>query len=277
LGGREEVTPVPSEHELEGDAGFADSSDSFSIEPQVMSSRPLSIGPGVYTLAREALLLSMTNPTSGWIHPPWKMFLTGSTRTSTAATRVRTKASWRADMADFVLELMRRRVVEGLVYLVQRKRGYVAGCIDWDDAKMPKRQPKALLLTGKLGDGVDETLETVKAVDVEAESLNDEDGSRSLLANDEPPLFATLMVGKDKPHMVPVHNLQILLGSKHLEDLRKKCHIFNKEVLIIRDKRVAVDVLMKLWKLQGYLAFPEIATVGDSGIERSPRGRQIPS
>ena len=33
--------------------------------------------------------------------------------------------------------------------------------------------------------------------------------------------------------------------------------MYEKEVLIVKNKRVTVDIQMKLWKLQGYLVFPE--------------------
>ena len=39
---------------------------------------------------------------------------------------------WRRDMDTFVLDLMRRRIVEGLKYLCGRKKGYLQGCSDWD-------------------------------------------------------------------------------------------------------------------------------------------------
>jgi hypothetical protein len=229
------------------------------ITPKTQESTPLSLGPGAYTLSRQALLTAMKSPKSGWHMAPWKDFTTGGTRNSAIARKVRDHASWRTDMDDFVLELMRRRVVEGLVYLVQRKRGYVAGCVDWVDAKWSGRQQGVILWTGKNGCEEGELPGPDPAVDGKAKVALDEDGSPSSYpGHDDPPGFAALTIGKKTPHMVPVHNLQVLLGLGHLEKLKEQCSIFRRELLIVRDKNLTVDLQMKLWKLQGYLAFPEV-------------------
>lgn len=220
---------------------------------------PPSLGPGVYTLSRQALLTAMKNTHSGWAMPPWKNFATGSTKSSAIARKVRDHAFWRTDMETFVLELMRRRIVEGLVYLARRKRGFVASRVDWEDAKMAGRQQGVILWTGKL---VCE--EGNKEVSAEADgngkatALDEERSGEQTSQSNAPPGFATLTVGKDKPHLVPVHNLPMLLGPDYLTQLRMKCPIFEKEILTVRDKRTTVDIQMKLWKLQGYLSFPEI-------------------
>jgi hypothetical protein len=182
-------------------------------------------------------------------------------------------------MDSFILELMRRRIVEGLVYLVRRKRGYVSGCVDWDDAKIAGRQQAMILWTGKLKGFEDEVkhgveqqsivvedkqqssaLEDQQQPDVvETEQQPSESGSPEQdQQSDEPPAFATLTLGKDKPHMVPVHNLPMLLGLQHLAELRRKCPIFDKKILIVRHKRTTIDIQMKLWRLQGYLGVPYV-------------------
>ena len=253
-----------------------DTAEHPTIEPETtpsseaLPSRTLSLGPGVYTLSRQALLIAMKRPKSGWNMPPWKLFTTGSKLNSAVARKVINHTSWRTDMEDFVLELMRRRVVEGLVYLVQRKRGYVAGCVDWEDAKMTGRQQAVILWTGCRTAGVErQVLSGTDAADESAQMVFSEDGSTEHYPDkDDPPGFATLTIGKDKPHMVPVHNLLMLLGPKHLEDLRRKCPIFEKEVLLVRNKKITVDVQLKLWKLQGYVAFPEVKVAKPQRVGR---------
>ena len=94
--------------------------------------------------------------------------------------------------------------------------------------------------------------------------------------HDRPLGFATLTMGKDRPHMVPVHNLPMLLGPEHLAELRKKCSIFEKELLIVKNKKTTVNIQMKLWSLQGYLGFPEHEH-DKSFYERWKSGRELSS
>ena len=211
------------------------------------------LGPGTYLLSRQALISAMQNVGSGWGLQSQKNFLSGSIMRSPIAKKVRERASWRTDMDIFILELMRRRVVEGLVYLVWRKRGFVAGCVDWEDTKKASRQQGAILWTGKTSGGEEANSEGDVKEKLEAASFRfgEQQG------HDRPLGFATLTMGKDRPHMVPVHNLPMLLGPEHLAELRKKCSIFEKELLIVKNKRTTVDIQMKLWSLQGYLGFPE--------------------
>jgi hypothetical protein len=153
-------------------------------------------------------------------------------RQSKHASKILSPAKWRSDMHIFVLNLMRRRLVQNLVSLTKLKRGYVVGCTGWEDA-LVKPQVGAFLWTGGSGD-------------VEMES---------------PPEFATLDVTAGQPKenktkKVPVHNLRRLLGKEMLAELRKKLPsgIFEREVVVLKHKQQAVNTEMQLWKLQGYLA-----------------------
>ena len=218
--------------------------------------RSTSLGPGAYTLSRKALIASMQHSKSGWRYPPYKTFLTGSLIFSVMATKVRDKSFWRMDMDDFVLDLMRRRVVEALVYLIRKNRGYISGCVGWEDACMAKRQQAAILWTGgevgaMVGEGFSE--EGKELVD---DSPHAPQGMRL----DGPPEFATLTIGGDRPRMRPVYNLRKLLGLEHLAELRRISPLFDRELLTVRNKRNTLDIQMKLWRLQGYLSFsfPEI-------------------
>lgn len=114
--------------------------------------------------------------------------------------------------------------MEELTYVLQRRKGYVTGCKSWEDA-LAKPQIGAYLWTG---------IEDDKS----------------------PPEFATLDLGVTKKQKVPTHNLKFLLGREKLEGLRKKFGngIFENNMLALRHRRRTVDLQMKLWKLQGYLA-----------------------
>ncbi|KAH8768591.1 hypothetical protein BGZ57DRAFT_766090 [Hyaloscypha finlandica] len=143
-------------------------------------------------------------------------------------------ARWRSDMHEFVLNLMRRRILEDLVRVTNSKRGYVVGCSGWEDA-LAKPQVGAFLWTG--GDGeLDE-------------------------GQNIPPEFATLDVPagrkeESRTRKVPVHNLRRFLGKDKLAELREKLPsgIFEREVVVLRRKQYVVDLEMQLWKMQGYLA-----------------------
>jgi len=180
-----------------------------------------TIGPKVYTLARKELLRQMKTGS------PHKRFPSERLRKYKESNEVIGKAQWRQDMDDFILELMRRRVVESLVHLGGLKRGYLVGCDSWEDA-MAKPQVGVLLWTGGIGE------QNV----------------------DEPPEFATLFKTKERQRKVPVHNLQRLLGQKKLEELKSKFSngLFGRELLAVKHKNATIALQLKLWKLQGYLA-----------------------
>jgi len=151
-----------------------------------------------------------------------------------ALMKIYEQSGWRQDMADSVLELMRRRMVEALTHVVKMKGIYLVGCHSWDDA-LAKKQFGAYLWTG---------------------------GKDLVEGNASPSEFATLDItrkatdGAPKTQKIPVHNLRTLLGDEKLNKLRATfpSGIFEREVIAIKRKRMTVDLQMRLWKLQGYLA-----------------------
>jgi hypothetical protein len=156
-------------------------------------------------------------------------FIQDRYRQARAAFKVVITAGWRNDMDELVLDLMRRRTFEDLVHVTELKRGYVVGCKGWEDG-MAKPQVGAFLWTGGNGD----------------------------IEMDFPPEFATLDINTkvDKTRKVPVHNLRTLLGKGKLAELREKfpTGIFENEVVVLKHKKTTVNLEMRLWKLQGYLA-----------------------
>ena len=210
-------------------------------------------------------------------------------------------------MDTFVLDLMRRRIVEGLKYLCRRKTGYLQGCSDWEYAKGCKQMGAFLWLGPKGG-------EKVVASDEAGEPANDQGGEMAIqeeeraagegvgttagqeeetavqedvtavaqedvtavAQEDETPVgevmetthknsssvapgeFATLDMDKEMKSKVPVYNLQLLLGDSYVNDLRRHIpptfRIFKHEVVALKHRRTTIDVQLRLWKLQGYLA-----------------------
>jgi len=131
---------------------------------------------------------------------------------------------------------MRRRIVERLNYLLGRDKGYLVKYESIQEAKANK-QAGAILWLG--------TIRT-----------EDEQGS-------EPGEFATLDLERRTRSKLIVHNLPMLLGEAYIDDLRKSSpEIFDTECVMLRDRKSTVDVQLRLWKLQAYLA--------DYGYETDP-------
>jgi hypothetical protein len=212
-----------------------------------------ALGYTVYVLASQHILRAMQDPKGygrkhskktkymaklrGIVIPengPPSRFIPDRYRQSKSAAKFLSAAGWREDMHEFILRLMRRRIVENLVTLTNLKRGYVVGCSEWEDA-LAKPQIGAFLWTGGAG-------EMEEGVDA-------------------PPEFATLdtTIGRkeeSKTKKIPVHNLRRLLGKDKLAELREKLPsgIFKRDVVVLKHKQQTVDVEMQLWRLQGFLA-----------------------
>lgn len=187
-----------------------------------------SVGPGAYVLARQRLLAEFEGKgflNQGHLVP----------RNQGSSHRSPRNSNIRPDISTFVLELLRRRLVEELEYLVSR-RAYVGRCTSWEDAKKPSRQVGAILWASPV---------------IEGEKLTDVDGKSQTAG---PPEFAIVDIGTVKKRKVPVHNLDMLLGQEHLQALREFSSIFKGEVLTIRHKKLTIDVQLQLWRLQGYMA-----------------------
>jgi hypothetical protein len=148
------------------------------------------------------------------------------------------KIRFRADADTFILELMRRRTVEELVHVSSLEKGYIVPCgyekendLSPIDCAKGKKNVGAILWMGK---------------STAAATMDD---------MPEPGEFATVGLPNGRREKMPVHNLKTLLGEKHLTDLRNKTQgKFGTEVVVLRTKRVTINVQLRLWKLQGYRA-----------------------
>ncbi|CZR68925.1 uncharacterized protein PAC_18826 [Phialocephala subalpina] len=197
-----------------------------------------------YTLSSKRALDSIQNPLGGYyktrggnsqrVH---HKLIPTHIKSVKEAMRMVGGLKWRPDMADFVLELMRRRVVEHLMDLGNVKRGYLVGCVDWEDAAS-KPQVAAFLWTG---------------------------GRPNVESVSEPTEYSTLDLGmegglkggeKKKKKKVPVYNLRILLGREKLAELKKSFGngMFDRELVALKHKNMTVELQSKLWRLQGYVA-----------------------
>ncbi|PBP28896.1 Esterase-like protein [Diplocarpon rosae] len=213
-------------------------------EPENLQKTQKRIGFKVYTLNSKAALEGMQKPKSGskrnskgsqtYVE---QSFIPPKMREYKGAMRAYSSTKWRPDMQDFVSDLMGRRIVSTFSHLWKLQRGYLVGCHGWDDA-LKKPQVAAFLWLGTIGDE----------------------------ATRGPPHFATLDVGTQdynevgsdlgrRKRKVPVFNLKALLGIEKISMLRAL--VPNGEVVALKHKNATVELQLKLWKLQGYMATVE--------------------
>lgn len=139
------------------------------------------------------------------------------------------KIVWRADMHTYLLEEMRSRIVNDLLYLARLRtdsgRTHLVPCASW--ASVSRDMPQRGCVLWQSG-----------------------------AAGVPPGPLATLDVeGASYERAMPVHNLDILLGDEQLARLREE-DLFRDNALVVARKRLSLDVQLRLWKLQGYLAPP---------------------
>jgi hypothetical protein len=243
----------PSEEKIDSELELKEDTEPSSQTEQVGGEFTPVLGYTVYTLASQHALRAMQDPKGYGKKQTKKMkyiakkqdiitpangpparFIPDRYRQSKSAARFLSIAGWRPDMHEFVLDLMRRRLVEDLVSVSNLKKGYMVGCSGWEDA-LAKPQVGAFLWTGGVG-------ELEEGMDI-------------------PPEFATLDVTagrkeEGKTKKVPVHNLRCVLGKEKLAELREKLPsgIFEREIVVLKRRQQTVNVEMQLWRLQGFLA-----------------------
>ncbi|KAK1770703.1 hypothetical protein QBC33DRAFT_512439 [Phialemonium atrogriseum] len=149
------------------------------------------------------------------------------------------RAVWREDMDSFLLELMRRRIVEGLLYfseLCEREdRKYLIRCGSWEEIKSHDHRGCVLWL------GQDTSAPQVDRSDQQAQT--------------GPGQLATLDIeGGRFGGKLAVHNLRNLLGEDHLARLKESSNVLREGNLFLLGRRRTVELQLKLWKLEGYVA-----------------------
>lgn len=223
-------------------AGVDESGSTNNSSSKELPSSTRSMGPKSYILSRQHALAGLPKG-----KPLAKLQILGSSfpikvRDRGSLQQIIEKAKIRPDIDTFVLELLRRRASEQLAY-VTKLGAYILKCADWKEAIMPETHASAILWIG----GVPEE-------------------QREFDSIIEPPEFATVdIVTKSGKRRIPVHNLEMLLGGEHLQRLKDTFDIFKEEFLIIKNARLTVELEMKLWQLQGFLAeYRQFLDVGHS-------------
>jgi len=174
---------------------------------------------------------------------------------------------WRTDMADWVLELRRRRIVALICHLFSCRKGYLVPCgrhgkSAWDDAKQ-KHQVAALLWVGKETEVLASEAPTSMWAENQGSDLSGSDSSLPVQEESRPSEFATLLMGSDmqKKAKIPVHSLPDLLGEEKISEIRSIYPtLCDGELIVVKNKVLTKDLQMHLWALQGYLAKHEDAS-----------------
>lgn len=155
------------------------------------------------------------------------------------------RATWRGDMDSFLLELMRRRVVESLLHFAaisekEDRKKYLVKCETWDSVRELKHRG-CLLFLGR------------------------PDGAPSAPAADiVPPRLSTMTIeGVKWGWKLAVHNLLVLLGEEHSARLRRDSELLRDGSLYLLGRQATVKLQMLLWKLQGYMAWETSKDVQD--------------
>ncbi|KAI1463410.1 uncharacterized protein F4812DRAFT_446843 [Daldinia caldariorum] len=194
-------------------------------------------GPGIYCLARRELIAALGTKGTGFEAAPKRM-AGASQRYKSVAGRV----VWRKDMDSVILDMMREKIVDDLLYLsrlcANDKRYYIVKCYGWDDVRY--KYNGAILWFG--------------------EPHEDAQSGRTRRG---PGPFATFGVEKTDIQgttyvtSVAVHNMPMLLGSERAERLREEARALSDGSIFMLAGRRTTDLQLKLWKLQGYLADSE--------------------
>ncbi|KAH9909926.1 hypothetical protein F4778DRAFT_25105 [Xylariomycetidae sp. FL2044] len=190
-----------------------------------------SRGPAGYTLARRDLLQSLATRKSGFERGYRAL---GSVSSSTRHKIAVSKAVWREDMDNFILGLMREHIVRDLLYLsklcVENQRYYIVKCHGWDDIQF--KHKGAVLWLGEEGQA-----------------------SEFDTSQNQPGPFATFDIKSEAATAsVAVHNMIMLLGVEQAGKVRREADALKDGAIFMLAGRRTVDLQMKLWKLQGYLA-----------------------
>ncbi|KAB5576014.1 hypothetical protein GE09DRAFT_1053471 [Coniochaeta sp. 2T2.1] len=225
----------------------------FQSQPQPVTQHRKSTNatkPTSYMLAREDLITVQNSKRPSAHSSDWKklLVLNHSLPKFHSVQKV-----WREDMGGLVLELMRRRTVEELVYYAKlsedtSRNAYIVRCKTWEDIKKPEYNGHRGCVLWFSSDGEDW----------------EGPGPRAIM--DVP---GVRFGGK-----IPVHNMNRLMGDEHSERLRRETEIFGKGSLFMVVRARTMEVQLKLWKLQGYLAYPVERLSLETAKKENRRGKK---
>ncbi|KAA6415461.1 MAG: hypothetical protein FRX48_00176 [Lasallia pustulata] len=138
---------------------------------------------------------------------------------------------WREDMATFVLELLRQKVMKQLAWLVSNSSGYVVRCYGGYKQIADSHQAAAALWLGhaRVTAVVPNTAEGV-----DSNGTASTESEMDLKGSMQPP--SPYAMAEYAGRCIPIYNLQTLLGEKHVLNLRESHEIYGGEITVIKDK-----------------------------------------
>lgn len=152
-------------------------------------------------------------------------------RNGLAVPREARRSVWREDMGQLLLQLLRRKAVDGLIARGKRENEvgdrFVQPCASWDEVKDVTLRGCVLWLPGR-----DEVSTDHTTLDIEG-----------------------VAYGKK----MAVHNLVWLLGDDEVTRLKREAPVFGEHELLVLQQRPDLGVMrlhLLLWRLQGYLGPP---------------------
>ncbi|KAK0619295.1 hypothetical protein B0T14DRAFT_431572 [Immersiella caudata] len=188
-----------------------------------------SAGPSAYVLSSHGLLDSMQNKRSPYAGKQRGLMHQTIFASGAPIGQYLNKALWRHDMGPFLLEIMRRRVVEQLLYFADKvekaNRRYLIKCDSWDEVKQYNHRGCMLYFEGPVG--------TDTAVI---------------------PQLSAMSIEKRYNGTLAVHNMQQLLTEEHIQRLRAESTVLRDGSLFLLGRRPTIDLQLLLWKLQGYVS-----------------------
>jgi len=220
---------------VRGDAQDGSESSSNGVDSSSTTTQPrfTQKGPRAFILARKDVLAALQSSKSKYGGMQYRLAMN---RKSQSPPELK-KVVWREDMDDLVLDLMRRRIVDELIYLSSLRcddgstRGYIVPCEKWDDTARVNQRGCALFL--------------------KAAGQAQEDAAEG--CSTPPRLSIMDMPTSRYQKKLLVHNLDMLLSPEHVGRLRRESEIIgDRSLYVLRGVRT-MSLQLKLWKLQQYM------------------------
>ncbi|OLN96856.1 hypothetical protein CCHL11_02450 [Colletotrichum chlorophyti] len=256
--GQGDDAPNPSVPALDTDEVADFSTDSTQVK---VSNKHRGAAPTAYVVARKPLLQSLGGKKGKTPHgEKHKMLLVRSQPLH--GRGMVSKLVWREDMDDFVLENMRRMVINQLLYFAGLReidsRSYIVPLTNWDAITQQKQRGCLLWY------------QTDSNIHLNKTKL--ENSGSSVLEE-----FATFDVpGTKYEKKLPVHDLKRLLGPHHLAELMEKPLFRDNSLFLVRKQR-SIPLQLYLWKLQAYLAeYPSHVGLGQDSRKASNSQQRSP-
>lgn len=214
------------------------------LEKKSDASQPPSTeraGQSAYLLSRRDLLEDVTSSGGSPYAKKYKALMGASVRPNSSTAQLLHKTIWRKDMDSWLLEIMRRRVVDGLLYFADKvenaDRRYLIKCKTWDEAKEYNHRGCLLYFGEAL---VTNPISTP--------------GSKPATMAGLPRLSTMSIETKQLNGKLAVHNMQDLLSEPHFHRLKAESSILRDGSLFLLGRAPTMELQLLLWKLQGYLS-----------------------